>query len=100
LNGVGGCDASGKCVMGVRSMFSTSGIEEQDYAMLFQDGQVLMDVELVFPSFRNLLCRGSMHERYCQGLGGYVLIVFRRRLGWCPGRYIWFECHEYGHIAS
>ena len=42
--------ASGKCVMGSRSVFSASTIEEWGYAVLLRDGQVLLDVELVgFP---------------------------------------------------
>jgi hypothetical protein len=32
---------SGKCAMGVRCMFSASTIEENGYAILFWDGQVL-----------------------------------------------------------
>jgi hypothetical protein len=38
VDGVRGCIASGKCAMGVRSVFSASGIKEYGYAMLFQDG--------------------------------------------------------------
>jgi hypothetical protein len=54
--------------------------------VIFWDGQVLLDVELVFLGFGNLLCRGSVHEISFHGLRGYVLISFRRRLGWFLGR--------------
>ena len=71
---------SGKCAMASRSVFSTSMIEDQDYVVLFLDGHVLLDIELVFPGFGNLFCRGYVHERCFQGLRGYGLIIFRRRL--------------------
>jgi hypothetical protein len=59
--------------------------------VLFQDGHVLLDVELVFfPGLGNILCRGFVHERCCQGLIGYGMIVSRRRLSWCPGM-IWMD---------
>jgi hypothetical protein len=40
-DGVKRCVASGNCVMGAKSMFSASTIEEKGYAALFWDGQVL-----------------------------------------------------------
>jgi hypothetical protein len=54
LDGFKGCVASGKCVMCSKSVFLNSRVEEE-YEVFLQDGQVLLDVELVFPSHGTLL---------------------------------------------
>jgi hypothetical protein len=49
-------------------------------------GETVDDIELVnvalsgLPSLGNHLCRGSVHERSCQLLTDYGLIVSRKRL--------------------
>jgi hypothetical protein len=56
---------SEKYFLGAMSVFLDSMVEEKDYVVLFRDGYVLLDIDLVFQSFGNLLCMGSVQEGCC-----------------------------------